>query len=131
IFGLGSLAVTFVPSKLLTIFCNLMVLTMGGASGSPLPEETKTTDAERMRPFPSLIKSPTDLLKEDASMISHALPLIQWQLQQRTTALHLYGTKPEMGILPPQKPTPETVKKRAYLETKYLSNFGIPIPRKS
>ncbi|MBS0655127.1 MAG: hypothetical protein JSR46_05075, partial [Verrucomicrobia bacterium] len=54
----------------------------------------------------------------------HALPLVQWQLKQRTTAVHLYGKQPAMGILPPE-PTAAIEEKRGSLVKKYLTNFGL------
>ncbi len=129
IIGFGTLVVTYVPSRLLTVFCNLVILGMGGGSGSPLPDD-EAESVERFQVFSKLVKNPLDIFKESTSMISHALPLIQWQLQQRSTAVHLYGTKPEMGILPPE-PNEAIEKRRAYFEIKYLSNFGITRPSSS
>ncbi|MBS0654174.1 MAG: hypothetical protein JSR46_00205 [Verrucomicrobia bacterium] len=122
-------AIAYLPSKLATLFSNVLVYTLGGAAGSPIAE-TKTEGAELLEnsggleSFSKLIRNPLDLFNEDTSTLSHALPLIQWQLQQGSTAIHMYGKQPAMGILPPPV-TEESEAKKKYLVQKYLTNFGI------
>jgi hypothetical protein len=125
--------ISYVPSKLATLFSNVLVCALGGTTGSPLPKD-KTEGGElleksgELKHFSALVRNPLDFFKEETSSMSHALPLVQWQLQQRSTAVHLYGKQPAMGILPPQT-TEETAHQieaqRQYLVKKYLTNFGI------
>ncbi|MBS0654175.1 MAG: hypothetical protein JSR46_00210 [Verrucomicrobia bacterium] len=121
-------AITYVPNKIETIFCNVLVLALGGAEGTMPKNRTEGAEVLEhngmLKRFSSIIRHPLDLFSDETSSSYQSLPLIQWQLQQGTTAIHLYDKQPAMGILPPQV-TQETENKKKSLVKKFLTNFGL------
>ena len=114
----------FIPKMLLTLILHGLLWSLGAAKGSPLPETDPDAEIdaqdknESVRQFRAILTSPKDMFSEEVEHIHHSFPLIQWQLQQQSTAVHRYQNKPEMGILP--KDDPELHK---YFTKKYIDNF--------
>ncbi|MBS0636422.1 MAG: hypothetical protein JSS12_02830, partial [Verrucomicrobia bacterium] len=110
----------FAPATIATFIGNLVVLALGGTKGTPLPAGESDGSCTLKRKE-AILNNPLDFFSSKPSTISSSLHLIQWQLQQPTTAIHSYRG-PAMGILPPQDPDPQL---QHFLEEKYLHNYGL------
>lgn len=99
----------FIPKKIGAFIANLIILAMGGIIASPTPSTNASPIAdsnpnrldyfERLDSFEKLY---TNLFDEQTSDIQHSAIFINWQLQQKSTDVHLYSGKPKMNILPPE-----------------------------
>jgi hypothetical protein len=115
--------VWFVPNSI----SKLLLLGLGGSRGTAKKQaqgiET-LENSEEMANFKHLFPSAKEVFKDNSIELYYSLPLIQWQLQQQSTAVHPYEGKPKMGIVPPQGEAAVEGEKRKKIFTKrFVTNF--------
>jgi hypothetical protein len=102
---LGSNLLTYLPRKIRTIALNLFILKFGGGKmRDAMPngiEEDDLFKANRFLNFSRLIRSWTDLLKEQTLEIYHSKYFIDWQKKQKSTFIEAYSGSPKLTIVPP------------------------------
>jgi hypothetical protein len=95
----------FVPRKLLTIVMNLAIWKLGGAKKTtPLQdgvEEEELYDKKGFQNFSSVIRSWTDIFKDETSAVYHTKYFLDWQREQRSTFIDPYQGQPKLSVVPP------------------------------
>lgn len=102
--SLGLRTVKFTLNKISTVITNCFIALWGGLRMSgPLPKEAveQTFGQNRgMITFSRLIRSFSSLIDENAAVIYHSWPFIQWQLKQPSTFIAPYDGRPKMNLIP-------------------------------
>jgi len=115
--------VWFIPNSM----SKLLLVGLGGNRGTAKKQKKGTEtleNKEEMANFKHLFPSAKEVFKDNSIELNYSLPLIQWQLQQQSTAVHPYDGKPRMGIVPPSGEAAVEGKKRHKVFTKrFLTNF--------
>jgi hypothetical protein len=97
-------AVLFIPKKTGTVLFNLLAWKMGaGTMTQPLPKEMEDENLynkKKIQNFSSVIRSPTDLFKDETSVIYHSKYFIDWQEKQKSTFIEQYQGAPKLAIVP-------------------------------
>jgi hypothetical protein len=103
--ALGKDLITYLPRKIGTIFLNLLIMKFGGGKKlHSLPNGAQEDDffkANRFLNFSSVIRSWTDLFKDQTSEVFHSKYFIDWQKNQRSTFTEAYSGRPKLTIVPP------------------------------
>lgn len=117
--------VWFIPS----LIAKVGIINLGGGRGSPKKHdegnEGLSNEAE-MANFSHIL--PTEEIFDNKSLqLKYSLPLIQWQLKQKSTSVHPYEGTPRMGIIPPsdEKVIEAGEKRRKVFVKRFLTNFNL------
>jgi len=82
------------------IITNLILVVFGATRGSPLTGDEYVKPGKRgVRRFFSIIQSPWDIISDAPTTVLHSGPVIDWQLQQKSTCRYVYKS-PSMNVLP-------------------------------
>jgi hypothetical protein len=96
--------VLFIPRKIGTVAINLFIRHFGGATMlHALPEgveEEEIYDAGRFLNFSRLIRSWTDLFKEQTQTVYHSKYFVEWQKEQKSTFHQPPSNLPKLSIVP-------------------------------
>lgn len=96
--------VFYVPKKFLTIWTNLLIWKLGAAKKiTPLQEGVEDEalyDKRGIQTFSSVIRSWTDIFKDETSAVNHARYFLDWQRQQKSTFIDPYQGRPKFSIFP-------------------------------
>jgi hypothetical protein len=94
----------YIPNRIGTILINLLVWKMGAAKKTvPLQEgieDEEFYDKKKLQTFSSLIRSWTDLFKEETGVVYHSKYFIDWQKKQNSTFTAVYSGRPKFAIVP-------------------------------
>ncbi len=94
----------FVPRKFLTIWTNLLIWKLGASKKiTPLQdgvEDEELYDKRGIQTFSSVIRSWTDIFKDETSAVNHARFFLDWQKEQRSTFVDPYQGRPKFSIFP-------------------------------
>jgi hypothetical protein len=97
--------VLFVPRKIGTLAINLLIRHFGGETMlHALPdgvEEEPLYDSGRFLNFSRLIRSWTDLFKEQTQTVYHSKYFVEWQKKQKSTFHQPPSSLPKLAIVPP------------------------------
>ncbi|MBS0604232.1 MAG: hypothetical protein JSS60_04245 [Verrucomicrobia bacterium] len=97
--------VFYIPRKIGTLAINLLIKYLGGATMlhelPPGTEEEELYNAGRFLNFSRLIRSWTDLFKEQTLELYHSKYFVDWQKQQRSTFVEPGSLLPKLAIVPP------------------------------
>ncbi|MBS0604231.1 MAG: hypothetical protein JSS60_04240 [Verrucomicrobia bacterium] len=101
----GRNVIFYLPEKFGTIMVNLLMLKMGAAKKTaPLQEGTEDEELynkKGLQNFSSVIRSWTDIFKDETSAVNHSKFFIDWQNQQKSTFVVPASSPPKMAIVPP------------------------------
>lgn len=97
--------ILIVPKFFATVATNLLAWKMGAAKkNTPLQEgveDEEFYDKKKMQNFSSLIRSWTDIFREETNVVYHSKYFIDWQNKQKSTFKVPYTGKPKLAIVPP------------------------------
>jgi hypothetical protein len=95
----------YFPKKIGTVATNILALKMGAAKKTtPLQdgvEDEEFYDKKKLQTFSTLIRSWTDIFKEETNAVYHSKYFIDWQNKQRSTFKETYSGRPKFAIVPP------------------------------
>ncbi len=95
----------YIPEKFGTILVNIGIWKIGAAKKTfPLQagtEEEELTDKPGIQNFSSVIRSWTDIFKDQTSAVAHPKFLIDWQREQNSTFVEPSSDLPKLAIVPP------------------------------
>ncbi len=95
----------YIPRKVNTIAINLLVLKMGGSkmttSLNEGVEEDEFYDKKGLLNFSKVIRSWTDIFKDETASLYHSKYFMDWQRAQRSTFTVAKKDRPKMEIVPP------------------------------
>lgn len=117
--------VWFIPSMI----TKLAIKNAGGGRGTPKKHDLGSQgldNANEMSNFSHLL--PKEEIFDNQSLnLKYSLPLIQWQLKQKSTKVQTYEGAPKMGVLPPtdEKFVEEGEAKKKKFVKKFLTNFNL------
>ena len=96
--------VLFVPKKFATYAANLLSWKLGAAKKTtPLQEgveEEELFDKKGLQTFSSVIRSWSDLFKEETTAVYDAKFFMDWQKEQKSTFIDPYTGRPKFSIVP-------------------------------
>lgn len=96
--------VWYLPEKLTTVACNLFIWKAGGGKKrTPLRDgmqEEEFSEKRGIQGFSTLIRSWTDLFKDQTSVVDHSALFIDWQKAQKSTFIDPGSPRPRFSILP-------------------------------
>jgi len=106
VFSFGKDIIFYIPKKIATVAINLLIRCLGGGKMlHALPEgvedEELYTTNNRFLNFSRVIRSWTDIFKEQTQEIFHSKYFIDWQKQQRSTFIQPANSKQGLAIVPP------------------------------
>lgn len=94
----------FVPKKFATVAANLLSWKLGASKKTtPLQEgveDEELYDKKGLQTFSSVIRSWTDIFKEETTAIYNAKYFMDWQKQQKSTFIDSYTGRPKFSIVP-------------------------------
>jgi hypothetical protein len=95
----------YYPRKIATVATNLLAWKMGAAKKTtPLQEDVEDEefyDKKKLQTFSTLIRSWTDVFKDETNAVYHSKYFIDWQKKQRSTFKDTYSGRPKFVIVPP------------------------------
>lgn len=95
----------FAPRKIATVLTNLLAWKMGATKKTtPLQEgveDEEFYDKKKLQSFSTLIRSWTDIFKEETNVVYHSKYFLDWQKKQRSTFTAPYTGRPKLEIVPP------------------------------
>ncbi len=98
--------VFFLPKKGVTFLCNLLIWKLGAWKMtrplSPGVEDERFDDRKKLQNFSSVIRSWSDLFKEEPTRVYHSKNFIDWQKRQKSTFIEPYSGRPKLSIVPSQ-----------------------------
>jgi hypothetical protein len=97
--------VVYLPEKFGTFMVNLLVLKLGGAKKTTplIGDEEELSDRKGIQHFSSVIRSWTDMFKDETSAVNHSKFFVDWQKQQKSTFIEPKGKLPKLAIVPPEE----------------------------
>ncbi len=103
--SLAKKIILWLPNKVEIFLTNLLILKMGGAKmTAPLPNgvvDEELTDRPGLQTFSRVIRSWTDMFKEETSAVSHSKYFFDWQKKQKSTFVEPGSSPPKLTIVPP------------------------------
>ncbi len=97
--------ILYFPRKIATVATNVLAWKMGAAKKTtplqPGVEDEEFYDKKKLQTFSSLIRSWTDIFKEETNAVYHSKYFIDWQNKQRSTFKDIYSGRPKFSIVPP------------------------------
>ncbi len=101
----GEDVLTFLPRKVVTVALNMLIYKFGGSTMlHALPDGVEEDDlfkANRFLNFSRLIRSRSDLVKDEIPEAYHSKYFIDWQKKQNSTFTEAYSGRPKLTIVPP------------------------------
>jgi len=116
----------YIPKKIVLAILNAIVWICGGRNASPkiASKTEQKRSGDSMSDFDTLSNS---LISDKSILIDHSAVFIQWQLQQKSTAVHAYTGQPNMNVLPPDKPETVEYSQKKIAELEKIYRYSTPV----